>query len=38
VVDNRGPDAAVDGRLAEHTPRCYRGVAGVRRRYSGGAT
>jgi hypothetical protein len=38
VVDNRGPAAAVDGRLAEHTQRCYRGVAGVRRRYSGGAT
>lgn len=37
VVDKTGP-AAVDGRPAEHTQRCYKGVAGVRRRYTGGAT
>lgn len=29
---------AVDGRPADHTQRCYKGVAGVRRRYTGGAT
>lgn len=38
VVDNRGPAAAAGMSQAEHTQRCYGGVAAVRRRYSGGAT
>lgn len=38
AADNRGPVAAVDASQAEHTQRCYRGFAGVRRRYAGGAT